>query len=142
MFDSRYRSIVAGLVLGGVSVFLTFHLRSLAFIDPNIVMRALRTAGVAFVIPGLMFALVVENVHALRYAAGNSQPFGFPVMATANFLFWFGFGWLFATLASLLTELRRAIAAGSVTRTRGPREAEVASGGEGAGSSSPRSAAK
>jgi hypothetical protein len=142
MFDSRYRSIVAGLVLGGVSVFLTFLLRSLVFMDPNIVMRALKATGVAFVVPGLMFALIVENVHALRHAAGNSQPFGFPVMASVNFLFWFGFGWLFATFVSMLTQLRRAIAAGGLTRAPGPRAAEVASRGEGAGSSSPRSAAK
>jgi len=127
MFSSRYRRIVAGLVLGGVSVFLTFHLRSLVFMDPNIVMRALKAAGVAFVIPGIMFALIGENVHALRHASGSSQPFGLPVMATVNFLFWFGFGWLFATFVSMLIQLRRAVAAVGVKR---------------AGSSSPQSAAK
>lgn len=116
MFISRYWRIVTGLVLGGVSVFLTFHLRSLVLTDPNIGMRALNAAGVAFVIPGIMFALIVENVHALRHAVGSSQPFGLPVMTTVNFLFWFGFGWLLATFVSMLIQLRRAIAAVGVKR--------------------------
>ena len=87
MMGSRYRNIVAGLALGGASLFLTFHLRNLVGLDPSVIMRALKAAGFALVVPGLIMAILVGNVHAFRLS----------LVATVNFLFWFGFGSLFAS---------------------------------------------
>ena len=100
MQGSRYRGILAGLALGSVSLFLTFHLRSLFATDPAIGVRAVKAAGFTLVVPGLLTAILVGNVHAFRLS----------IMGAVNFLFWFGFGWLFATLIAKLIELRRAIA--------------------------------
>jgi hypothetical protein len=101
MLAVRYRSIAAGATLGSLSIFLTYHLRDLIVMDPNLLMRALKAAAFALVVPGLIAGIVMNNVHALR----------FWVMATVNFLFWFGFGWLFAAFIAKLIKLRRAIAA-------------------------------
>jgi hypothetical protein len=98
---ARYRSILAGLILGCVSLFLTFHLNSLFAIDSNIGMRALKAAGFSLVVPGLIVAVV----------AGRADPFHPLLMAAVNFLFWFGFGWIFATFIAKLIQLRRAMAA-------------------------------
>ena len=97
---ARYRSIIAGLVMGGLSLFLTFHLRSLFAMDSNFMMRALKATGFALVVPGLIAGILTGNVHSFRLS----------VVATVNFIFWFGFAWLFATFIAKLIELRRAIA--------------------------------
>src|ERR1700722_1039962 len=101
MLVARYGKILAGLALGSVSLFPTYHLRDLLVMDPNLVMRALRAAAFTLVVPGLIAGLVTNDVQAFRLWA----------MATINFLFWFGFGWLFATFVSKLIKLRRAIVA-------------------------------
>lgn len=98
---ARYRSIIAGLVLGCVSLLLTFQLNRLVVMDTNIVLRALKAAGFALVVPGLIVGVLAGNVHAFRLS----------LVAVVNFLFWFGFGWLCATFFAKLIELRRAIAA-------------------------------
>jgi hypothetical protein len=98
---ARYRSIIAGLALGCISLPLSFHLGSLFAMDSNILMRALKAAGFAMVVPGLVAAIL----------AGSVQAFRLSLVAMVNFVFWFGFGWLFATFVSKLIELRRAIAA-------------------------------
>ncbi len=97
----RYRNIAAGILLGSASTFLTFHLGSLLALDPNPLMRTLKAAAFALVVPGLIATIVLGNIHALHVW----------IMAIVNFLFWFGFGWLFAYFVAKLLELRRAIAA-------------------------------
>lgn len=97
----RYRSIVAGFILGCVSVFVTLHLNSLVAIDSNIAVRTLKAAAFALAVPGLIVALLAGNAHAFRPS----------IMAGVNFIFWFGFGWLFATFLAKFFQLRRAIAA-------------------------------
>jgi hypothetical protein len=104
----RYRGIIAGLVLGCVSLLLTFHLNGLFTLGSNVLMRTLKAAGFAIVVPGLIAAIVAGNVHTFRL----------PVMAAVNFVFWFGFGWLFATFIAKLIELRRAISAVGVPSDR------------------------
>jgi hypothetical protein len=101
MLIARYGRIIAGFALGGVSAFLTYHLGSFFQFDTNVVLRALRAAAFAFVVPGLIAGIVIGNLHALHSWA----------MAAINFAFWFGFGWLFATFISKFIKLRRAIAA-------------------------------
>ncbi len=101
MVAAGYRNACAGMVLGGVSAFLTYHIRGLIFMDPNAAMRALKSVAFAMVVPGLIAGMV----------SGNSRVLAPPVMAGINFVFWFGFGWLFATFITKFIKLRRAIAA-------------------------------
>jgi hypothetical protein len=98
---ARYRNIAAGVLLGSASTFVTFHLGSLLVLDPNPLMRTLKAAAFALVVPGLIATIVLDNIHALHVW----------IMAIVNFLFWFGFGWLFVYFVAKLVELRRAIAA-------------------------------
>jgi hypothetical protein len=98
---ARYGRIIAGAALGSVSLFLTYHLRDLLVMDPNLVMRALKAAAFTFVVPGLIAFIVLGNLLLHRSW----------VMAAVNFVFWFGFGWLFATFVSKLIKLWRALAA-------------------------------
>jgi hypothetical protein len=100
MLVARYRSILAGVVLGSVALFLTFHVRSIIALDPNPVMRTLNAIAFAMVVPGFAAGLVTGSLYAMRVWA----------MAAINFLFWFGFGWLFATFVTKFVKLRRAIA--------------------------------
>jgi hypothetical protein len=100
MLIARYGRIITGLALGSVSLFLTYHLRDLLLMDPNVVMRALKAAAFTFVVPGLIAFIVMGNLLVHHSWA----------MAAINFVFWFGFGWLFATFVFKLIKLRRAIA--------------------------------
>ncbi|KAA6465141.1 hypothetical protein DYQ86_04095 [Acidobacteria bacterium AB60] len=111
----QYKNLIAGLALGSLSLLLTFQLRSLIPMDPGIMLRALKAAGFALVVPGLIPAVLTRNPLALRV----------PVMGTVNFLFWFGFGWLFATFVTKIAQLRRAIAA--VGTSAAPASAERSS---------------
>ena len=112
---ARYRNTIAGLIPGCVSLFLSFHLRSFFAIDPNFVMRALKTLGFALVVPGLIVAIL----------AGNSRSFSLPLMAAVDFVFWFGFGWLLATFITKLIELRRVIrASGSLNGSLSGRRSD------------------
>ncbi|SRR6266567_3989973 len=101
MLAARYRNIVAGVVPGSVSVLLTYHLGALFHPDPNLVMRALKAAGIALIVPGILAAMVAGSVHS----------FHLYIAAVVNFLFWFCFGWLVALFVAKLIELRRALAA-------------------------------
>lgn len=101
MAVATYRSTFAGIVLGGVSAYLTFHLRFLVLMDPSAIMRAFKAAAFAMVVPGLLAGIV----------SGSARVFSPWAMAVINFLFWFGFGWLFATFISKFIKLRRAIGA-------------------------------
>lgn len=112
MLIARYGRIIAGVALGSVSLFLTYHLRDLLQMDPNLVMRALKAAAFTLVVPGLIAGIVMNNYHAFRPWA----------MAAVNFLFWFGFGWLFATFVSKLIKLRRALAAVGAPNTGVPAD--------------------
>jgi hypothetical protein len=89
-----------GIALGSLALFLTFHIRSIIALDPNPVMRALNAAAFAMVVPGFVAGLVTGSIYAMRVWT----------MAAINFLFWFGFGWLFATFVTKFVKLRRAIA--------------------------------
>jgi len=100
MFVARYRSIVAGVLVGSLSVFLTYHLEFLFHTDPNAVVRALKAAGFAIVVPGIIAAMLIGNVHT----------FHLYISAAVNFVFWLGFAWLCGVFVSKLIELRRAIA--------------------------------
>jgi hypothetical protein len=108
MLIARFGRIVAGVALGSVSLFLTYHIRDLIVMDPNLVMRALKAAGLALVVPGLIAGILMGNIDAFRL---------WPV-AAVNFVFWFGFGWLVATFISKFIKLRRAIAAVGVLADR------------------------
>ncbi len=101
MLVARYRSIIVGVVLGSLALFLTYHSGNFVATDPNLIMRALKTAAFALVVPGIVAAI----------AMGKLEAGPFWIVAAVNFLFWFGFGWLFATFVSKLIKLRRAIAA-------------------------------
>jgi hypothetical protein len=108
MFAARYRSIFAGVIMGSVSFFLTYHLRDLILMDPNVVIRGLKTAAFSLVVPGLVVGLV----------SGKVRAFAPSMIAIINFLFWFGFGWLLSTFITKLVNLRRAIAAAGVPSDR------------------------
>ncbi len=101
MLAARYRGIIAGVVLGSVSALLTYHIRSLITLDSNPVMSVIRRAAFALVVPGELAALLTGVIYVSRLWA----------VAAVNFLFWFGFGWLFETFISEFIKLRRAIAA-------------------------------
>jgi hypothetical protein len=119
MLVARYVRIIAGVALGSVSLILTYHLRDLLVMDPNLAMRALRAAAFTLVVPGLIAGIVMNNLHSFRLWA----------MAAINFVFWFGFGCLFATFVSKLIKLRRAIAAVGDPGDRGyPPGASLGSG--------------
>jgi flagellar biosynthesis protein FliQ len=119
----KYRSIVAGLALGALSLFPTFHLRDALQIDASFAIRVLQAAGVALVVPGLLAILVASKIQALRQIV-TSTMLSIWVMAGVIFLFWFGFGWLFATFVAAIMRLRRAIASvgvsGGKSSTLGP----------------------
>jgi len=100
MLTARYLRIAAGGALGSASVLLTCNLAALFRPDSLLVMRALKAAGVALVVPGILAAMVFGNVHSFRiYLA-----------ATVNFLFWFAFVWLLGIFVTKLLVLRRALA--------------------------------
>ena len=105
---AQFRGIVAGIVLGSAAVYLTFHLRNLFSLDPNLVMRAMKAVGVSLVVPGLLAGIASGNVHLFR-------PW---VMSVINFVFWFGFGWLVGVFVDKLIRLRRAIAAAAAPGDR------------------------
>src|ERR1700676_5306747 len=107
MLAARYKGMVVGIVLGGVSVFLTCHLGYLFHANANLIMRALKTAGVALIVPGLIAGIAVGNVHTFRLW----------IVGVVNFLFWFGFGSLFGIFVEKLFKLRQAIAAARVPST-------------------------
>lgn len=118
MHAARYRNIAAGVLLGSASTFVTFHLGSLLILDPNPLMRTLKAAAFALVVPGLIASIVVDRIHGFHAW----------VMAIINFLFWFGFGWLFAYFVAKLVELRRAIAAVGVPSTAVPADGPLSAG--------------
>jgi hypothetical protein len=101
MLVARFAKITPGAALGSVSAILTYHLVNLLAMDPNLMLRVLKTVGLALVIPGLIAALASGDLYAVPLWA----------QAGVNFLFWFGFSWLFATFVSKFIKLRRAIAA-------------------------------
>jgi uncharacterized protein (DUF2342 family) len=101
MSRTQYKGMVVGIALGAVSVFLTYHLTALFQADPNLAVKALKTVGIALILPGLIAAIVLGDVHTLRLW----------IAAIVNFLFWFGFSWLFGVLVEKLLKLRHAIAA-------------------------------
>jgi hypothetical protein len=101
MLVARYRSIIVGVVLGSLALFLTYHSGNFVATDPNPVMRALNAVAFAMVVPGFVAAI----------AMGKLEAGPFWIVAAVNFLFWFGFGWLIATFVTKFLKLRRAIAA-------------------------------
>lgn len=104
----RYRSIVAGVALGSLSAFLSYHLAALTHADPALPMRTIKAIGIALVVPGVIAAII----------AGNSHSFALSLAAVVNFLFWFGFAWLVGLFLTRLLQLRRAIATVNVSRDR------------------------
>ena len=90
-----------GVALGSVSALLTYHVHSLISMDSNPVMSLLRRAAFALIVPGELALFVTEIIYVSRLWE----------IATINFLFWFGFGWLFETFVTKFFKLRRAIAA-------------------------------
>ena len=104
--------------MGSLSMFLTFHVRSIIALDPNPVMRALNAVAFAMVVPGFVAGLVTGSLYAIRVWA----------MAAINFLFWFGFGCLFATFVTKFIKLRRAIAAVGAPSTGIPADRSLSPG--------------
>lgn len=104
----RYRSIIAGVALGGLSAFLSNHLAALSHADPAFFMRVVKAVGIALVVPGVIAAIVAGNAHA----------FAIWLAATVNFLFWLGFVWLVGLFITRLMQLRRAIAAVNISRDK------------------------
>jgi hypothetical protein len=87
--------------MGSLSAFLTYHLGALFHSDPSSLMRLLKAAGVALVVPGIVAAMLLGNVHA----------FALSLAAVVNFVFWFAFTWLVGVFIIKIIQLRRAIAA-------------------------------
>jgi hypothetical protein len=104
----RYRSIVAGVALGGLSAFLSSHPAMLFRLDPNLFTRFVKSIGIALVVPGILAAMI----------AGNAHNFALWLAATVNFLFWFGFAWLVGLFLIKLRQLRQAIAAVNMSRDK------------------------
>ena len=96
---ARYRNIMAGIVPGAVAAFLTYHSEFLFHPDTSFGIRAIKTVGIAMVIPGILAVMTVGIRHSLRLS----------IVAPVNFLFWFGFGWLCAIFIAKLIKLRRAM---------------------------------
>lgn len=101
MSAAPFRSIFAGVVLGSVSIFLTYHLELLFHAGSNVIAQAFKAAGIAMVVPGIIAAMAVGNLHSFRLY----------LSAAVNFVFWLGFAWLFGICVRKLIVLRRAIAA-------------------------------
>ena len=101
MSTTQYRGIFAGVVLGSISLFLTYHVPILITMDSNLMLRVLSWAAAALVVPGMFVELVTGAVYR----------FPWWTIAAMNFLFWFGFGWLFGIFVDKLLKLRQAIAA-------------------------------
>ncbi len=102
----RYRSIVAGITLGSLSAFLSYHLATLFHFHANLFIRAINAVGISLVVPGLMAAIIT----------GNARASSIWLVAAVNFIFWFGFAWLVGLFIIRLMELRRAIAAVRISR--------------------------
>lgn len=92
----RHKSLLAGFILGALAALLTWKMDILltnGIIDHASVVRGLYALAQALIVPGALVAILI---------ARGSNTFQLWRAAAINFLFWFGFVWLFGALLATL----------------------------------------
>ena len=90
---ARYKNPLAGVVLGALAAAITARFDWLMHIAGNPIQSALYLAAEALALPGWVYAILIGR---------SSHSIHLWLAAIVNFVFWFGFAWLFATLVDKL----------------------------------------